>query len=94
MVGAQLAIIEYELTDNALYYSCRDMFQLKSASTISYRGTIDVLDANSRTLLGVVTQLAVLKRLRTAREQLQFARPGRQQMPRASVVAEEQLGSH
>lgn len=94
MVNARLAIIEYELADKTLYYSCRDMFRLKSASTISYRGIIDVRDLNSGTLLGVVTQTAVLKRLLTAREQLQFARPGPKQIPRASVVAAEQVSSH
>jgi hypothetical protein len=70
------------------------MFRLKNASTISYQGTIDVRELNSRRLLGVVTEIAVLKRLLTAREQLQFARPGENQIPRASVVAAEQFGSH
>jgi hypothetical protein len=94
VVDTRLAIIEYELADKALYYSCRDMFRLRSPSTMSYRGTIDVRDLNSRRLLGVVTETAVLKRLLTAREQLKFAQPGDNQIPSASVGATEQLSSH
>ena len=94
IVERRVATIDYALADKVLYYSCRDMFRLKNASTISYQGTIDVRELNSRRLLGVVTEIAVLKRLLTAREQLQFARPGENQIPRASVVAAEQFGSH
>jgi hypothetical protein len=94
IVDTRITVIEYELADKALYYSCRDTFRLESPSIMSYRGIIDVRDLNSRRLLGVVTQIAVLKRLLTEREQLQFARPARNQIPRASVVAVEQFGTH
>lgn len=93
MVAARIAIIEYESADKALYYICRDRFWLKDASSISYQGTIDVYDLNSHRLMGVVTESAALKRLLTAREQLQFARPTRNEIPRVEISALEHFGS-
>ena len=91
IVSTRVAVIEYELADRDLYYVCRDTFRLRIPSTMSYRGIIDVSDLNSHKLLGIVTATAVLKRLLTAREQLEFARPGRNRIPRASVMAAEQF---
>ena len=93
MVAARTVIIDYESADKTLYYICRDRFQLKDSSSMSYQGTIDVYGLNSHRRMGVVTQSAVLKRLLTPREQLQFARPGRNRVPRVDVSAREHFGS-
>jgi hypothetical protein len=87
VVGARRAIVEYESADNDLYYVCSDRFWLNDASRISYQSTVDVYSRNRRRLMGVVTERATLKRLRTPREQLEFARPGRNQIPRAEISA-------
>ena len=94
MVAARIAIIEYESEDKGLYYICRDRFQLKDLSSMSYQGTIDVYDLNSHRVMGIVAQSANLKRLLTAGEQLQFARPGPNRVPRVNVSAREQFGTH
>jgi hypothetical protein len=94
IVPARVAIIEYESADKDLYYVSRDRFQLADPSNINYQGTIDIYDLNSHRLMGIVTQTAVLKRLLTVRQQLRFARPGRNQIPRIEVSAREHFGSH
>ncbi len=92
MVGARLAIVEYEAADHDLYYICTHRFRLDDASRMSYQSTVDVYELNSRRLMGVVTQRAKLKRLLTPREQLQFARPARNQIPRAEISASGHFG--
>jgi hypothetical protein len=87
IVSARLAIIEYESEDSDLYYIYSHRFRLNGTFSISYRSTIDVYDRNSHRLMGIVTERAALKRLRTPHEQLEFARPGRNQIPRAEVFA-------
>jgi hypothetical protein len=87
VVGARLAIVEYESEDNELYYVYSDRFRLIDASRISYQSTVDVYSRNRRSLMGVVTEHATLKRLRTLREQLEFARPGPNQIPRVKISA-------
>jgi hypothetical protein len=87
MVGARTAIIEYQSADNDLQYICNHRFQLKDAATITYRSTVEVYDSSSHALIGVVIGHATLKRLRTPREQLEFARPSRLEVPRAEISA-------
>jgi len=87
IASARLAIVEYESTDNDLYYICSHHFQLNSTFSISYRSTVVIYDRNSHRLMGVVTEHATLKRLLTPREQLEFARPARNQIPRAEISA-------
>jgi hypothetical protein len=94
IVSSRLTIIEYESADKELYYVCRDSFRLNDASSISYEGSINIYDLNSHRMMGVVAQTALLKRLLSTREQLEFARPGRGEIPRARVAASEHLGSH
>jgi hypothetical protein len=87
VVGPRLAIVEYESEDNDLYYVYSDRFRLNDASRISYQSTVDVYSRNRRSLMGVVTEHATLKRLRTPREQLEFTRPGPNQIPRVKISA-------
>jgi len=94
VVDARLAIVEYESEDSDLYYICRHHFRLNGAFSISYRTTIDVYDRNSHGLMGIVTERATLKRLRTPREQLEFAKPGRNQIPRAEISARGSFAKH
>ncbi len=87
VVGTRLAFVEYASADNNFYYVCSDRFQLNNAARINYQSTVDVYSLNRRRLMGVVTERATLKRLRTPREQLEFARPGRNEIPRAEISA-------
>ena len=87
VVSGRLAIVEYESTDSDVYYICSHRFRLNSAFSISYQTTINVYDRNSHRLMGVVSERAALKRLLTPRQQLEFARPGRNQIPRAEISA-------
>jgi hypothetical protein len=94
IVSPRLAIIEYAAADRDLYYTCRYSFLLKDASIIKFQGSINVYDLNSHRLMGVVTQIASLKRLLTVREQLRFARPGPNQIPRVQVSASNSFVLH
>jgi hypothetical protein len=94
LVDARVAIVEYEATDNELYYIYSHRFRLNDASAISYRSTVDLYDLNSHSLVGVVTQRATLKRLLTPRDQVQFARPARNQAPRAEISARGSFARH
>ena len=87
----RLATIKYESADSKLYYVCSHRFVMVNAFTISYRATIQVFDLKSRRALGVVTQIARLKRLSTIREQLRFSRPASNQTARTQITAEENL---
>jgi len=87
VVSGRLAIVEYESADSDVYYICSHRFHLNSAFSISYQTTVNVYDRNSHRLMGVVTERATLKRLLTPRQQLEFARPGRNQIPRAEISA-------
>jgi hypothetical protein len=93
IVAARTVTIEYGSADKDLYYVCHDRFQLKTTTTMDYKGTIEVYDLNNGKLMSVVTQSAVLKQLPTAREQLHFARPGIGRIPRAEVSAKELFSS-
>jgi hypothetical protein len=94
VVDARTAIIEYQSADNDLQYICNHRFQLKDISTISYRSTVDVYDRGSHVLMGVVIGRATLKRLLTPREQLEFARPSRLEIPRAAISASAGFTAH
>jgi hypothetical protein len=94
VIRARTAVIEYQATDNRLYYSFTHRFQLDGASVINYQSRVDVYDRSSRTLLGIVTGRATLKRLLTRREQLEFARPSRVEVPRVSIWATAEFGRH
>jgi hypothetical protein len=85
--GARLMLVEYESVDNDFDYTFRHRFRLNDATSVSYRATVDVYERGSHRLIGVVEEKATLKRLRTAREQLAFARPGHNLLPRAEVSA-------
>jgi hypothetical protein len=87
VVRARTAIVEYQTTDNQLYYIHSHRFQLNGASIITYHSRVDVYERSSRALVGIVTARATLKRLRTPREQLEFARPSRFAVPRAGIWA-------
>jgi hypothetical protein len=50
-----------------------------------------VYSRRTHELMGIVRQRATLKRLLTAREQLQFAQPSREQIPRASITASDEF---
>ena len=91
VVRTRRVIVEYKSTDNRFYYFCSHHFQLDSASIISYDSKIDVYDRSSRTLVGIVTEHATLKRLRSPREQLEFARPSPLEVPRAGIWATAKL---
>jgi len=91
VVGARLVIVEYESADRNLYYVYSDRFQLSEVSHISYHSTVEVYSSDRHQLMGVVTEHATLKRLRTRREQLEFARPGPNQIPRAEVSASARI---
>lgn len=92
VVRARTAIVEYQSSDRELYYSYRHRFELNGPDTISYRSRVDVYDRSSRTLVGIVNGRATLKRLRTPREQREFARPSRLEVPRADIWATAELG--
>ncbi|MBV8774777.1 MAG: hypothetical protein JO166_20950 [Deltaproteobacteria bacterium] len=94
VVRGRTAIIEYQSFDRELYYSHRHRFELKAADTISYRSTVDVYERSSRALVGIVTERATLRRLRTLREQLAFARPSRIEVPRADIWASADVGAN
>jgi len=95
VVSARTAIVEYQSADNQLYYVCSHRFQLDdAASNISYRSKVDVYDLTHHRLMGVVTGRATLKRLRTAAEHLEFARPSRLQVPRADISATGDFKPH
>ena len=94
IAGPRVAIVEYESADNDLYYICDHRFRLKDASSINYRSTVEVYDLNSHRLVGIVTQRATLKRLLTPRAQLPFARPARNQIPRAAISATSGSAGH
>jgi hypothetical protein len=89
MLSPRVASVEYESADKGFDYICKHTFRLKDTSSISYQATINIYDLNSHKLMGIVTETAALKRLLTAREQLRFARPGKNQIPRAQVSARE-----
>jgi hypothetical protein len=91
ITGARLVIVEYESADRNLYYVYSDRFHLRDGSHISYRSTVEVYGRDRRQLMGVVTEHATLKRLRTRREQHEFARPGPNQIPRAEISASERV---
>jgi hypothetical protein len=91
MLTTRTAIVEYKSTDDELCYTYSHRFQLNDAATITYRSKVDVYDRTSHTLVGVVTGRATLKRLRTSREQLEFARPSRLEVPRINVSASAEL---
>jgi hypothetical protein len=87
ITSPRLAVVQYESADNDLYYICSHRFSLNDASSINYRSTVDVYGLNSHKLMGVVTERSTLKRLLTPSEQLEFAQPGRNQIPRAYISA-------
>jgi hypothetical protein len=89
-----LAIVKYESADNDLYYTCTHRFQLRRTSIISYESKTDVYSLNSHRLMAIVTQRATLKRLWTTRDQLEFARPSRLQVPRADISASANLAPY
>lgn len=94
VVSARVAVVEYESADNDLYYICSHRFQLNNTASISYLSTVDVYDLKGHRLMGVVTQRATLKRLLTPRDQRRFARPGRNQSPRAEIAATTGFARH
>ncbi len=94
MRGARAVMLGYESADDALYYVCSHRFRLIDPTIISYQATIDVYDLKSHMRLGVVRQNATLHRLLTAREQLRFARPARNLIPRAEISAREHVTGH
>jgi len=94
IAGPRVAIVEYESADNDLYYICSHRFRLKDASSINYRSTVEVYDLNSHRLVGIVTERAMLKRLLTPVAQLPFARPARNQIPRAEISARSGSSGH
>jgi hypothetical protein len=94
IIGSRLAIVEYESTDNDLYYICSHRFRLNDGSSISYQSTIGMYDRNSHRLMGIVTQAAKLRRLLRAREQLLFARPSQLQIPRNEISASANFAPH
>ncbi|HKV55253.1 MAG TPA: hypothetical protein VJN94_11510 [Candidatus Binataceae bacterium] len=94
LFGARRFLIRYEAEDRELYYVYAHRFDLIHTGEISYRGTIKVYSLHGHGLLGIVTQRATLKRLLTVREQLRFARPSLQEIPRAEISAVEMLGKH
>ena len=89
----RLAIIKYDSVDNDLYYICTHRFQLRRTAIISYDSRIAVYSVNGHRLMAIVTQQAALKRLWTPRDQLEFARPSRLQVPRAEISATATLAS-
>jgi hypothetical protein len=94
ILGPRVAVITYESEDHDLYYVCRHSFQLMDVSAIRYEATFDIYDIDSRKLMGIVTQNAILKRLRTVAELVRFARPARNEVPRAEISAREQFAPH
>jgi hypothetical protein len=94
IASPRLAIVKYESADNDLYYDCSHRFQLNGTAMISYVSRIDVYSLNSHRLMGIVAQRSTLKRLRTSRDQLEFARPSRLQVPRADISASANLAAH
>jgi hypothetical protein len=83
----KIVVLKYESADDKLYYICQHRFRLNGSSLISYESRIDVYDLSSHRLAGIITQHAMLKRLLTLRDQLQFSRPSRLEVPRAQVSA-------
>ena len=79
------AIIEYESGDTALRYAYTHSFRLLTSGQIAYREHVDVYEQRSGDFVGFVEQRATLKRLVTAREQILFARPSLDQVPRREV---------
>jgi hypothetical protein len=92
ILSPRVATIEYESADPDFIYICHHTFRLNHESTINYQATIGIYRQNSRKLMGVVIQRATLRRFRTARDQLRFARPGRDLVPRAEVSARSEIG--
>jgi hypothetical protein len=87
----RLAVVRYESEDHDLDYVAAHYFQLGKGGMIIYRSTISVYNRRTQELMSIVRQRATLKRLLTAREQLQFAQPSRQQIPRASISASDEF---
>ena len=92
MVGARQTLVDYEYTDKELYYSASHSFRLDGTSSITYRSAVNIYELNSHRLLGVVTERATLRRLETPKEQLEFSRPGRNQIPRTEISASNTHG--
>src|SRR5207248_325180 len=69
IIDPRLAVIAYESADNQLDYMCVHRFMLMDRGRMSYHTRISVYDLHTHQLMGIVTQDAMLRRLRTLREQ-------------------------
>jgi hypothetical protein len=94
IIDTRLAVIEYESEDDQLDYICTHRFRLVDNARMSYRSTVTVYDLHSHKLMGIVRQRATLRRLLTLRQQLEYERPSRYQIPRAEISATERIGPH
>jgi len=93
VIGARLALVEYESVDNGFEYICSHRFRLDDAVSITYLSTIEVYDRSNHSLMGIVRGQAKLKRLRTRRERLEFAQPGGNQVARRQISVKSELFS-
>jgi hypothetical protein len=94
ILDSRLAVIEYESEDDQLDYICAHRFRLVDNARMSYRSTVTVYDLHSHKLMGIVRQRATLRRLLTLRQQLEYERPSRYQIPRAEISASDRFGPH
>ena len=79
------ATVEYESQDAELRYAYTHSFRLLTSEQIAYREHVNVYERRTGDLVGFVEQRATLRRLLTAREQMLFARPSLDQVPRREV---------
>jgi hypothetical protein len=92
VISPRLVIIRYQSRDSDLRYVCSHRFWLADSSTVRYRAVIKVYDHRGPELLGIILHSANMKRLVTTRQQLQFAHPADNLIPRAVIsTADEAL---
>ncbi len=95
VLSPRLVIVQYQSKDNELRYVCSHRFWLVNSSSVRYQAIIRVYAIPRPELLGIITNTANMKRLITAREQLQFATPSASLIPRAVVsTADRSVDDH
>ncbi len=85
------AVVTYKASDDQLDYVYLHRFKLLRSGKIAYSQKVDIYDRRNGKLVGRATQHAVLKRLTTPQEWVEFSRPAPFEVSRGEVSAARNL---
>jgi hypothetical protein len=85
------AVVTYTASDDQLDYVYLHRFKLLRSGNLAYSQKVDIYDRRNGKLVGRATQHAVLKRLTTPQEWVNFSRPAPFEVSRGEVSAARNL---